>query len=480
MLLIFISFLFTFSREIPPTDSFEVHTKVASDTLTSDSLRLVMIGEIYISGNKRTKEQIILRELEFKRGDTVRVWKLEEVLIKDRNKLYNTRLFNIVRVYSTISNMGIADIHVELEERWYLFPLLIFDLADPNFNIWWRQRNGDLNRIEYGLRFNQKNFRGRNEELRATVQIGFTKRYELLYSIPYIDRSQKNGIRFFASYATNNNIYYKTREHILQPFELENRVRERLRGGVKWTHRQAFYTTHGLESNFYYTQVEDTVTKINPNYFGDGKTSQRYFSLRYDFRYDYRDIISYPLKGSIVVFSVEKLGFTKYEDLDQWDFTADYIKYSDLGSGFYLANQAKGRFSFPKIQPYYNLRGLGLRQDYVRGYDLNVIEGQGYFLTKNTLRKRIIKGSLNFEKLLRWTQFNKVPFAIYLKSYFDLGYVHNEMDYPENQKYINKLLPGGGFGVDIVTFYDLVLRIEGSMNKEGKSFLFFNIKADIY
>jgi hypothetical protein len=235
-----------------------------------------------------------------------------------------------------------------------------------------------------------------------------------------------------------------------------------------------------LEGNYNFVQIDDTIAKLNPNYFLNGRTSQRYFSLKYEYRYDYRDIVSYPLKGSIVVLSAEKLGLSNYDDLNQVELGADYVKYTSLGSGFYLANQLKVKASFPKNQPYYNLRALGYQKDYVRGYDLNVIEGQGYLLSKNTLKKRIVKGNFNLDKLIGWKQFNKIPFAVYLKTYFDMGYVNNQMDYPENKRYLNTLLPGGGFGVDIVTFYDMVLRVEASRNKEGKNFVFFNMKADIY
>jgi outer membrane protein assembly factor BamA len=207
--------------------------KEPSDTISLDSTRLVTIGEILISGNNKTKNEIILRELQLRNGDTVRIWRLNEILKKDRNKVYNTRLFNSATVISTIREKAIADIHVTVEERWYFFPVAILDLADPNFNIWWRQRNHDLNRLEYGIRLTQKNVRGMNEEARVTIQVGFTKRFELMYNMPYIDQKKKNGLRFSGSYSTNKNISYKTTDHVLQPLNSEYKLRERFKGGVK-------------------------------------------------------------------------------------------------------------------------------------------------------------------------------------------------------------------------------------------------------
>ncbi|MGH2648784.1 MAG: POTRA domain-containing protein, partial [Ginsengibacter sp.] len=48
---------------------------------------------IVIKGNKQTKSYIILRELQLEPGDLIPVEKLNDILEKARNQVYNTTLF---------------------------------------------------------------------------------------------------------------------------------------------------------------------------------------------------------------------------------------------------------------------------------------------------------------------------------------------------------------------------------------------------
>src|SRR6187402_825086 len=53
---------------------------------------VVTIGDIHISGNKRTKSFIILRELPFKKGDSFTESELENQLVLAKQQLINTTL----------------------------------------------------------------------------------------------------------------------------------------------------------------------------------------------------------------------------------------------------------------------------------------------------------------------------------------------------------------------------------------------------
>jgi hypothetical protein len=81
-------------------------------------------------------------------------------------------------------------------------------------------------------------------------------------------------------------------------------------------------------------------------------------------------------------------------------------------------------------------------------------------------------------------QFRYFPVAIYLKSYFDVGYVNNYPYYenyqpsPINNRLTNNLLIGTGGGVDIVTAYDAVLRFEYTFTREKTHGFFFHMKKE--
>ena len=102
-----------------------------------------------ITGNKITKDRIILRELIIHEGDSMSTTVLYEKLERSRQNLMNTGLFNTVTVLPLYLDARSAMVEVTVNERWYLWPSLIFDLADPNFNTWWLTK--DLDRVNYGM-----------------------------------------------------------------------------------------------------------------------------------------------------------------------------------------------------------------------------------------------------------------------------------------------------------------------------------------
>ena len=64
-----------------------------------------------------------------------------------------------------------------------------------------------------------------------------------------------------------------------------------------------------------------------------------------------------------------------------------------------------------------------------------------------------------------------LPFSIFAKTYVDAGYSYNKKKFNTNLN--NRLLYTGGFGIDILTLYDIRLKIEYSFNQLGQHSLFF-------
>jgi hypothetical protein len=109
-----------------------------------------------------------------------------------------------------------------------------------------------------------------------------------------------------------------------------------------------------------------------------------------------------------------------------------------------------------------------------------VIEGPQFFLNKTTLKKKIFSRAWTIEDM-PLEQFSYVPIALYLKAYFDWGYVNNYTRYDElgiNTRLSNRFLGGAGMGIDLVTMYDNVFRFEYTFTREGTHGFFFNIKKE--
>lgn len=439
----------------------------------------MILKKIFIHGNTRTKENIILREVDLKIGDTIRLTEADTVLKINRNRVYNTRLFNEVYLTLLPDSGQYHSLLIEVTERWYIFPIPIFELADRNFNEWWYNQNRKLNRINYGIRFADRNFRGRKEELRITLQGGFTTKLGLGYTVPYLNKRQTLGIDIDANYDQNKQISYRTIENKQVFLKDQDLMRERLRVGLTFFIRKTFFGTHSFNLKYTDTRVADTISKLNPNYFQNGASQQRFVQFGYNFNYDKRDVRAYAQKGHVIEFNYQQSGFTQWDDINIAYIDLSFAKYKPLGRNFYFASLTKGKTYLTNHVPYYNIRGLGYEQDYVRGYDLYVIDVQSYTLQRFTFRKKILEKEWAAESFLPIKQFSKVPLAIYLNTYYDLAYTHSDPAFPGNKYLSNELLRGGGIGIDIVTYYDSVIRFEYSFNKMLENRIYLAFTQDI-
>lgn len=356
--------------------------------------------------------------------------------------------------------------------------MIIFELADRNFNEWWEQRNRDLNRINYGGYLVQKNMRGRNETLRMRLQWGFTRKAELFYSFPYIQKNQRGGLNLSFSYIFTRYVPYTLDRHRLVFFNSDNLILKRLYTGAQYVYRNKFYNWHHFGLEYHHQSIEDTVAAINENYFGNGKTTRNYFQLSYVFTRDKRNFQYYATKGSFIKGEIIKTGLGIFKDVNIISFRSDILKYFDLGKNFFYATGITGRLSFPDDQPFYNERALGYGTDIVRGYELFVINGEDFGLWKNSMKYRFLNRTINID-WLPFPQFSTIPLAIFLTANFDAGYVNDQYTLTGNRILSNRILPGGGPGIDFVTYYDSVLRLEYSFNILGENGFFIHFESAI-
>ncbi len=485
IILIFFSFL---------TPS-QANLAVAVNTTLSDSTRkerkhsiaedttgtFLLINRVFIIGNSLTRDQIILRELTLKQGDIIFSLDLPDILDLDKKKLINTRLFNAVEIRTMVIDQNKIDLLIDLNERWYTFPSPIFELADRNFNDWWQNYNHDFKRVNFGLRLYQFNMRGRNETLRFIAQFGFQRKFELMYRFPYIDKKQKHGLSMDLAFLETKNLAYQTIGHKYKFTKSDQVLRNERSGGLTYTYRNSFYKTHSLKIEYRNLHINQIAKDSNSNYIrGEGLLRQAYPSASYQFNSDHRDVAAYPLKGNQYILNVTQNGLGISEDLEKVEFTFLYSQYADLKKNFYISNNLILHYSYPENLSYINFSALGQRKQFVRGYELYVVEGPYYFLNKTTFKKLIFSRKYHWA-MMPAEQFRYIPISIYFKTYADLGYVKNYPYYNEmliNTELSDKILAGTGFGLDLVGFYDIVLRFEYSFNIEGEQGFFFHVKKE--
>ena len=462
--------------DFPRADTLQNPLSESTAKVPSDSLlQYVEIGRIFVVGNKITHDNIILRELSVKTGDIIYRGDLNDILDKDRKKLYNTRLFNTVEIRTLELQSNKVELLIDLDERWYTFPAPIFELSDRNFNEWWQNYNHSFKRVNYGLKLYQYNLRGRNETLRLTAQFGFQRVLNLVYRIPYIDAKQKHGLVLEFDFSETKNLAYHTVDHKLDFYTSEDVLKTTQGGGISYTYRNSFYNVHALTAEFRQSEIRDTIAKLNPEYFGNARTLLRYFAASYQFTHDHRDIAAYPLSGNHFAAFIQNTGFGN-DGFNKFETSLAYSRFLKLGKNWYFSNHSYGYWSTPNETPYAFYSALGYKKQFVRGYEIFVIEGPQFALNKATLKKLIFSNTYHWDA---WPieQFRHVPIAIYLKTYVDFAYVTNYPNYANN-RLSDTLLSGAGGGIDIVGSYDVVLRLEYTFNKQGVGGFFFHLKKE--
>jgi len=438
--------------------------------------KLLVINTISTSGNNKTKSRIIFRELPFKPGDTILENKIDEILLRAKNNLLNTSLFNFVRIDTIPFFENRIDIHVDVKERWYIFPLPIFEIFERNFNTW--LQNPNLQRASYGFYVIDENFRGLKENIALKIRLGYAEQCELTYRIPYIDKKQVSGIGVGFSYNRNHEIIYSTFNNKLLFYKNTSAyVRDEWTGRINYSHRSGIYNTQTTELRFVKSSIDDSILSLTKDYFSANNKLFEMLILSYGIRWDYRDSRFYPLNGYYVGvdFVKQGLGLLNNETLNLFYMVASYRKHFHLINRFYLGMAVKAKVSTDEKPPYYVQRGLGFG-DYVRGYELYVIDGQNYGLLKSNLRYQLIKPRVLRLNVIPTEKFNTIPYAFYISVFADGAFV-NDNFYYKNNLLTNQWLFGGGVGLDLVSYYDTVIRFECAWNRMSESGFYIHLSS---
>jgi outer membrane protein assembly factor BamA len=441
----------------------------------------VIIHSITIAGNSITKKGIILRELNFKENDTLSMVQFSDLLIRGKENIFNTRLFNFVTIDTTVqADNRLVDVSIELVERWYAWPVPYLEISDRNFNVWWETR--DFTRLTYGVDFTFFNARGRNETLKIMAHFGFNQKYGFTYKMPYINHQKTLGAGFGFAIELNHELPVLTLNN--EPFYIRSNstyLKKLIGGFTEMTFRPDFYSTHTLRLAYSHYDFDSLVQAI-PGFVVAEQEVQQFVGLNYLYKNDHRDVQYYPLKGYYL--DVELNHAVPYATARNSWLRTNLRIYLQLSKRWYWASGFTGKLSFEKVQPYYLQRGLGYGRDFVRGYEYYVIDGQHFALLKNNLKFALVPQHVEKLGFIRTTKFNTIPLALYLNAFIDMGYVYHyagspSVDAGPGNTLENRFLIGYGLGLDFTTYYDVVIRVEGAMNRMGQPGLYLHFIAPI-
>jgi len=437
----------------------------------------IIIKNIVISGNKITKENIIFREIPFKKGDTLDTAAFDKQIIQAKQNLLNTSLFNFVDINIINPDSNFSEIYINLIERHYIWPLPFFELADQNFNTWLKK--WDLSRIYYGLYVVIDNFRGRKEILKILARSGLDKSIGLSYQSPNINKNKTLGLAFATSYTTTDDIAYNLYNDKFQFLNIPGaNVKTNYNATSQLTYRPDFYNYHTLSVAYDMVSFADTLFTLNPDY--SSLPKQEYFTFIYSYRDDHRDFRPYPLTGYFIEGRIEKKGFgiLKKEDIDMFYIEGSFKKYTQLSENLFIAAGLSGKITIGDKILFNHRNILGFGNTFVRGFEYYSVNGKNMILTKTNLKYQILPQKIINLPLIKAQKFKKVPLSFYLNLYCDAAYAYDNKKNNTN-KLNNTFLFGQGIGIDFVTYYDKIVRLEYSFNSLNENGIFIHFISSL-
>ena len=432
------------------------------------------VHKIEITGNKKTKAFIILRELTFKVNDTVHNWNYHKEL--SRKQLINLFLFNEISIERDSLNV----VTIMVTERWYFWPVPVIQIADRNLNQWLLSK--DPSRLIYGIQMQWYNIRGRNETMILDFKTGYTQLFNLTYRMPYFNKKSTWGLQVNTGISANRELWYKTDQNKVKFFRDNNLfLINRRNVEMVFTHRKKILNYHQIYVGYRQTLVKDTVysAEVNPAYLYGGNNKQNEFYIGYQYTRDKRDLKGYPTKGHYLKASIEGPYFIN-PHLNPFPFNIKVTasKYFNLGKNWFAAVGGTARYFEINKLPYNRTQALGYGKDFIRGYELYVIDGNHFALGKSELKYRLINRKYKFLKGV--PNYEKLPLSLYVTTYYDGGYVWNfNKTTTLNNSMPNSYQYGYGTGLNLVLFYDYCVRTEYSFNKFGQHRLFVQFVASI-
>ena len=450
-ILCFIIFIVTDIYSIEITDS----TKV--DSTYIKIMQEMTIERIILIGNEKTKDEVILREMQLQEGGKFNL----EYLENDVKRLYNLGLFNRVDVVPAPLSSSKINLVFEFEEGFYFLPI-------PQGGI----KEGSLKKIWGGLNFLWKNFRGRNETMNMSFGVGYEPFISVSYLNPWIFGNShyffQTSFRYSRTYprsvgnADSTGVIFNKNE---VPTYIMNDMMGDIRIGKYFGKNTSVSAL--LQFNSIYTseyQPGRTVSQDGLDVFP---------TAGLDFTYDTRDYSKFATYGSYYYLKLSRSGLF-HKDIDLNKFRFDLRRFIPIkltnDYALVLSGRINSVLSFGGGEiPVYLKESIGY-DNLIRGWDNFVLMGEDKLLGSLELRIPLlkpfyVKGSDHF--IIR-----KVPLAnkfsyrygVYATLFFDLGGVWGRKE----QIYDSQFKNGFGAGLNLLLPFDFVARVDFGLRKINK------------
>jgi len=432
------------------------------------SIAQVKVSKIEVEGNVKTKTYIILRELPYQVGSIVAEDSLPLLNTLAKQQLINTSLFTEVQVTAEKNDSLDVTLKITVAERWYFFPLPYFRWVDRNFSEWWNEQHHSLDRVNYGINLKQSNATGNNDRLTVGLITGYTHQAVVKYQFPYLDKKLKFGMgmgwQYFTQKELNTSSFADKQVFTKTEAEMQNGYRV----NVNFLYRPNLFQRLSLQTGYGHTEISDTAILVQPNYFPNHRKSLSYADLNITYSKIKFDYNAYPSEGNSTELGIYQR-FSGGQNLSSFQWRQIHAHHINTNN-FYLL-ESNSLFKILPNQNYLDSKLIGYGNMQMSGLEYYVIEGNAGTIAKaewhhllGSIKLPRKTGFVLADKL--YTHLPEIKYLFWLKAFTNLGYVYSER--PINAtKLSNTFLRTAGVGLDIISIYDLVIKIDYSVNQLG-------------
>lgn len=427
------------------------------------------ISDVQISGNIKTKNSVIVREMTLLKDSTYSQEEFNKHLELTKNRILNLNLFNSVEVNVVPNELGIA-LDVVVVEKWYLWPTPFIEFADRNFNVW-KDLSFKLDRTNYGMYLFKYNVFGLNHTLKLRSKTGYHDRIGIDYLIPFIGNSMY-GAELLFDYDAQDELWLETRDDQVMFYHNDRKnLIKWYKGNLNVTRRIRPTTMAYANFDFIHTTLD---TSVNPTDFHiDDAPKQRTSTYSIGFIEDTRDNIFFPVTGQHVNASIGLMNMASTKKDQSLFFELKVQQFNQIFNRFYTAVSGYAKVNTVSRLPYLNRQMFGYDEN-IRGFEKYVIDGSSGCYAQAAVRFQVLKPTDIQLPFIPAQNYNFLPIQMYLEAYGDGGFAFKEINHTSN-RLPNRRIGSIGLGLNTILYNDRVLRLEYSYNsfQEGGFFVHF-------
>ena len=398
------------------------------------------IKAIEIQGNLKTKEYIILREINQKINEPLN----PENVINDQNRIYNIGLFSLVKIEAVDSIY-----QVQVNEKWFYvvpFPIIKYDNQSEKFS--------------YGAGIQHSNFRGRNENIATGATAGNIREYFFWYENPWIS-GDHNSLEI--------GLYNESSDHHV--YNILEKDKGFFAGG-------GFFKGYNHKFDFSFNYNNKLIETLdNPESDKDTlelehltQTDFLYIRLGSDYKYDTRDIHIDPSSG--IFFNIKLNNIFGFKDTQNiYAIETHFNIYKNLFRSYFnpvFRYKFFGQIQYSDLNiPVFKKEYIG-GQGYIRGYSPipsnNTMDNSREMLEVDNLLINTIE--IQSTLIKRKEYLEKVEMGVDFVLFADWGVGYNLNEFIN----FNNSLVGYGLGLRIFIMGGLI-KIDYGFNSKGTSHL---------